>query len=128
MNSRRFVWAAVLGFLASWGVLATLALSKVREDRSDLHGDAPAAIPAHQVVSRAEVAAHNRPEDCWLVIRGKVYDVTDYLPSHPAPSRAIGDYCGEESTWAFETKERNRPHSPRAQNMLDTYLIGEVTD
>lgn len=27
--------------------------------------------------------AHNKEEDCWLVISGKVYDVTQFLDEHP---------------------------------------------
>lgn len=27
----------------------------------------------------AEVGKHNKPNDCWLVIEDKVYDVSDYL-------------------------------------------------
>lgn len=78
-------------------------------------------------MGREEIARHNRPDDCWLVIRGKVYDVTSYISSHPTPSRVITDYCGKESTVPFETKGRGRPHSPRAWQMLDAYLVGEAT-
>jgi cytochrome b involved in lipid metabolism len=28
--------------------------------------------------SRAEVAAHSTPSDCWVVVRGKVYNVTEW--------------------------------------------------
>lgn len=30
-----------------------------------------------------EVKKHDKEDDCWLVIGGKVYDVTAYLPEHP---------------------------------------------
>jgi hypothetical protein len=28
--------------------------------------------------SLAEVSLHNTPADCWLIVRGKVYDVTQW--------------------------------------------------
>ena len=31
----------------------------------------------------AEVAKHNTDADCWLVIEGVVYDVTEFLSEHP---------------------------------------------
>lgn len=30
-----------------------------------------------------EVSQHSSEGDCWLVIRGKVYDVTKYVDLHP---------------------------------------------
>lgn len=31
----------------------------------------------------AEVASHKSPDSCWIVIDGKVYDVTKFLDKHP---------------------------------------------
>ena len=36
------------------------------------------------MVTWEEVQRHNKIDDCWIVARGRVYDVTDYLPYHPA--------------------------------------------
>lgn len=28
----------------------------------------------------AEVAAHNNKDSCWVIVHGKAYDVTEFLP------------------------------------------------
>ena len=33
--------------------------------------------------SREEVKQHNTPEDCWIIIREHVYDVTKFVKEHP---------------------------------------------
>lgn len=30
-----------------------------------------------------EVAKHNKPDDCWVIVNGQVLNVTDFLPEHP---------------------------------------------
>ena len=37
------------------------------------------ARQAKQVYSRSEVARHSTRDDCWIIIGGKVYDVTNWL-------------------------------------------------
>lgn len=41
------------------------------------------AIRVATVLDGAEIAKHNSPDSCWLVIHGKVYDVTKFLDQHP---------------------------------------------
>ena len=49
-------------------------------------------------LNMAEVAKHNSASDCWMVISGKVYDVTSFLNSHPGGSGTMLPYCGQEAT------------------------------
>ena len=34
-------------------------------------------------VSVAELDKHAKPDDCWIVVNGKVYDLTTFAPEHP---------------------------------------------
>lgn len=45
-------------------------------------------------VSAEELAAHDSQDDCWIGYKGKVYDITDWLPRHPGSAGAIAPYCG----------------------------------
>lgn len=51
-------------------------------------------------VSQNELAKHNTLNDCWVSYKGKVYDITSWLPKHPGTAGAILPYCGSSS--AFE--------------------------
>lgn len=31
----------------------------------------------------AEITKHSSAEDCWIVVNGKVYDLTKFAPEHP---------------------------------------------
>ena len=45
-------------------------------------------------IDAAELAKHTSMEDCWVAYKGKVYDVTAWLPKHPGSAQAILPYCG----------------------------------
>jgi len=91
-------------------------------------GAEAASIAGGQNISLtpAEIAKHNTANDCWLLIRGKVYDVTSYLPYHPGGPQTIIQYCGQDATNAFATQDKGKPHSPNAESLLASYYIGSL--
>ena len=46
-----------------------------------------------------EVAKHNKREDCYVILYGKVYDLTDFIPSHPGGPQIIVKYAGKDGTY-----------------------------
>ena len=49
-----------------------------------------------------EIVKHDKVNDCWLVIHGKVYDVTKWVPHHPG-GKIIYDGAGGDSTGFWES-------------------------
>ncbi len=72
-----------------------------------------------------EVALHNSKEDCWLVLSGKVYDVTAMIDKHGGGD-AILEGCGRDATELFETRPMGSqtPHSQKARDMAKNFEIG----
>ena len=83
---------------------------------------------ASATISAQEVAMHNSPDDCWIIVSNKVYDVSSYVKLHPGGASAIMPYCGEEATHAFETKDlsRGEDHSGFAYSHLDSLYVGDL--
>lgn len=68
-----------------------------------------------------DVAKHNTPEDCWMVINGKVYDVTEFIASGDHdPMIAKG--CGLDATKLFEGQAKHDKDSVR--DLRETFEIG----
>ena len=55
---------------------------------------------------------------------GGAYDVTAYLPAHPAPEGLIEPWCGKDASAPFADKGIGRAHSPQARAVLETYRVG----
>ncbi|MCJ1363097.1 Cytochrome b2, mitochondrial precursor [Acarospora aff. strigata] len=80
-----------------------------QKQESKLHGD--------------EVKKHNNEESCWVIVHGRVYDVTEFMPEHPGGMKIILKYAGKDATEAYEPI-----HPP---DTLDKFLdkskhLGEV--
>merc|ERR1712070_963603 len=69
-----------------------------------------------------EVAKHNTKADCWVVLDGKVLDVTNFLSEHPGGELAILTFAGKDATEEF-----NMIHPP---DVVGKYapdsIIGEI--
>ncbi|KAI0767101.1 glyoxylate dehydrogenase [Fomes fomentarius] len=55
-----------------------------------------------RVLTGPEVAEHAGRDSCWIIVHGKVYDVTDFLDEHPGGSKIILKYAGKDATEAYE--------------------------
>lgn len=72
------------------------------------------------------VSAHNSANDCWLIISGRVYDVTQYVPFHPGGQNVIIDNCGTDSTILFTSDAGvGKKHSTKAHDLLANYYVGD---
>ena len=47
-------------------------------------------------ITMQEVERHNTPDDCWVVINGKVYDLSVFQKEHPGGSPIITDNAGKD--------------------------------
>ncbi|KAJ9529208.1 hypothetical protein QJQ45_007866 [Haematococcus lacustris] len=67
-----------------------------------------------------EVAQHNSPDDAWLIIEDKIFDVS--AMQHPGGD-VIFSYAGRDASELFNVMHKNQP---RARAMLKAHLIGGV--
>ena len=90
-------------------------------------GSAPA--PAQKPVSTNlplkldEVKKHNSAIDCWSIIDGNVYDLTNWVESHPGGNERITAICGKDGTSSFLGKHSN---SNSAKSQLNRFELGKL--
>ncbi|ERN09073.1 hypothetical protein AMTRI_Chr06g197440 [Amborella trichopoda] len=75
-----------------------------------------------KVFTLQDVSNHNTPQDCWLVINGKVYNVTEFLEDHPGGDEVLLSATGKDATDDFE----DVGHSTSARAMMDEFYVGEI--
>lgn len=66
----------------------------------------------------AEVAEHNTPDDAWVILHDKVYNVTKFARVHPGGKKILLDYAGKDITEIFHDLHRSEvldKYGPRLQ-------------
>ncbi|KAL2013856.1 hypothetical protein VTN00DRAFT_1381 [Thermoascus crustaceus] len=74
-----------------------------------------------RLLSAQQISEHNTPADCWIVVDGQVWDVTDFLEEHPGGAAIILKYAGRDATKAYSDV-----HSPNVlkENLSPDKLKG----
>ncbi|KGR00540.1 hypothetical protein MG1_02368 [Candida albicans GC75] len=76
----------------------------------------------YSIYSLDQVKIHDKPNDLWMILYNKVYDITNFTSVHPGDVEVLLDCGGADATEAFE----DVGHSDFAFQMLKPYLIGEL--
>ncbi|NDE27239.1 MAG: cytochrome b5 domain-containing protein, partial [Actinobacteria bacterium] len=61
---------------------------------------------------------------CWTVIDNNVYNLTNWISSHPGGAGAIQSLCGVDGTASFKAQHTNQF---RPQSSLSSYLLGPLS-
>ena len=83
----------------------------------------PSAAASPAGYTMEQVKANNSSSKCWSSINGKVYDLTNWINSHPGGPGAITSLCGTDGTASF-----NGMHGGSGQpaSRLAGYLLGPL--
>ena len=84
----------------------------------------PMPSPTKVGYTMEQVKTHNSSSSCWSAIEGNVYDLTQWINSHPGGAPAIRGLCGIDGTQEF-----NRQHYGQRDPLqrLKLYLLGPLS-
>uniref|UniRef100_A0A7S3K3K6 Cytochrome b5 heme-binding domain-containing protein n=1 Tax=Aureoumbra lagunensis TaxID=44058 RepID=A0A7S3K3K6_9STRA len=71
--------------------------------------------------TRCEIRRHSTAESCWLVAGSTIYDVTSFIPRHPA-----GTYSIVRNAGGRDCTEDLAFHSGKAQKLWNQHKIGRL--
>ena len=82
-------------------------------------------------ITREELRVHNvigdgknKKDDLWVLVNGKVYDLSKFYRNHPGGPDVIEEWAGKDGTKVFE----DAGHPKNSKKEMETYLIGEYVE
>lgn len=67
-----------------------MSSAKVQQNTDAKKSSESTQVPTKgKKITWEDLSKHNVASDCWLAVRGKVYDVTSWVPKHPGGEDTI---------------------------------------
>ncbi|MFD9733303.1 cytochrome b5 domain-containing protein [Umezawaea sp. NPDC059074] len=109
--------------LGPWDFRTRTAGADARKDiyRNLWKPDVP--LTGDKPVTRDELRFHSAFDDCWIVIRGKVYDFTEWKHHHPGGSFVARLFAGKDATAEFGDF-----HSRAAIRHMENFCVGPLVE
>ena len=131
--SVKYIVGGILVFIAG-AVIAGLIITSGEDTAEPVYEEDASYTAADPVTfSVEEIKSHNTAEDCWSVITGDVYDLTNYISTHPGADTILLA-CGADGTTLFASRTTDdgeiigsgTQHSDTAFQILGEFYIGTV--
>ncbi|MGH8595818.1 MAG: cytochrome b5 domain-containing protein [Gammaproteobacteria bacterium] len=109
--------------LGPWDFRSRQAAMEARRDVMMNLWVPPVSRSGDRKVTPAEVARHNTFEDCWVIIRGKVYDISEWKDRHPGGPFVARMHAGKDATAEFGDY-----HSKMAEKHMAHFCVGDLAE
>lgn len=97
---------------------STLDWANLKTSGTDLRGGVTSLLR----VTPSMLKEHNKKDDAWTAINGKVYNMTPYLPYHPGGEKELMRVAGRDGTKLFALT-----HAwVSAEMMMDACMVGLI--
>ena len=73
-----------------------------------------------KLVTFEELQNHRSRDDCWVLIHGKVYDMSDFIQKHPGGQKFILQNAGFDGSAQYD----DAYHTDEQQEQLQKFLVG----
>ena len=61
--------------------------------------------------TREEVAQHKKFKDCWVILHGEVYNVTEWLAKHPGGATVLFHYAGQDASVRYARMKKRKKNN-----------------
>ena len=97
------ILSLILGLSIFMAVILLIVYLSKRDEYSVARSDSTPQNPNFQeTVTTSQLLEHNSESDCWLVLHGDAYDLTEYALEHPGGPEFITDFCGMDATTEYD--------------------------
>lgn len=127
-----FIFGVIVTAILVAGLVVYQNKNDSKNNQNQVEGQSIIITPG-TTLNMGEIQKHNQKNDCWMLISGKVYNITSYFGFHPGGNSVMAQTCGIDSTVAYATQNPNATssggksaHSSNAVSLLNNYYIGDL--